>query len=75
MVTGYWGERLFVQRDGDQAPLPVDLPPTPTAWERFLAVRAGEISNLCPPEIALRMARLWEAIPKSASAGGKPVRL
>jgi len=74
VVTGQWGERLLVQRDGDHAPLPVDLPPTPSAWERFLAVRAGKIANPCPPEIGLRMARLWDAIRKSASAGGKPVR-
>ena len=40
-------------------------------WQQFLAVRAGEISNPCPPEVGLRKARLWDAICLSAARGGR----
>jgi hypothetical protein len=42
-------------------------------WEQFLAVRAGQIPNPCPPEVGLRMARLWDAIKASAAQNGVPV--
>jgi predicted dehydrogenase len=73
--TGIWGERLDIQRAGSTtlrkvrsvAPMPV--------WEQFLNVRSGQIANPSPPEVGLRMARLWDAIRESASKAGAVVRL
>jgi predicted dehydrogenase len=73
--TGIWGESLEIQRAGASrlrkvpaiAPLPV--------WEQFLNVRAGRIPNPSPPEVGLRMARLWDAIRESAGQGGRVVSL
>jgi hypothetical protein len=73
--TGIWGETLQIQRSGSAtlrkvrsvAPMPV--------WEQFLNVRAGRIPNPSPPEIGLRMARLWDAIRASAAQAGAVVRL
>jgi len=33
-------------------------------------VRRGELPNPCPPEVGLRMARLWDAIRASAARDG-----
>lgn len=71
--TGQWGERLSIMKRGETEFTPVDVPPMRGAWEQFLAVRAGEIENPCPPEVGLRMARLWDAIQVSAARGGMPV--
>jgi len=68
--TGIWGEVLELQRAGagrlrkvrSVAPVPV--------WEQFLSVRAGRATNPSPPEVGLRMARLWDAIRASAASGG-----
>ena len=68
--TGIWGEMLELQRTGTSrlrkvrsvAPMPV--------WEQFLNVRAGRAPNPSPPEVGLRMARLWDAIRESAGRGG-----
>lgn len=73
--TGIWGERLEIQRAGD-----LDLAPVPSVadvpvWEQFLNVRSGRIANPSPPEVGLRMARLWDAIRASAATGGSVVRL
>jgi hypothetical protein len=38
-------------------------------------VRNGEITNPCPGEIGLRMIQLWDAIKKSAKAGGGVVEI
>jgi hypothetical protein len=43
-------------------------------WEQFLAVRRNEMPNPCPPEVGLRMSRLWDAIRKSAKQNGAPVK-
>jgi predicted dehydrogenase len=72
--TGIWGERLELQRDGQDRLRPVRVPPSLGQWEQFLAVRSGRIANPCPPEVGLRMARLWDAIRASAAQGGQPVR-
>lgn len=72
--TGIWGERLELQRAGEDAPREVEVPPSRGVWEQFLAVRAGQMPNPCPPEVGLRMARLYDAIRASAAAGGAPVR-
>lgn len=73
LYTGVWGERLQLQRHGDEAPANVPLPSSQGVWEQFLAVRAGDMPNPCPPEVGLRMARLWDAINISAAQGGAPV--
>ena len=72
--TGVWGERLQLQRDGQNELMPVRVPPSHGQWEQFLRVRRGELNNPCPPEVGLRMARLWDAIQESARQGGKPVQ-
>ena len=72
--TGVWGETLAVQYTGDQPPAPIPVPPSLGVWEQFLAVRSGRIPNPSPPEIGLRMAKLWDAIRLSASNNGIPVQ-
>ena len=69
--TGQWGERLSIQRAGDKEPVEADLPPMLGAWEQFLDVRSGKIENPCPPEVGLRMAKLWDAIVESAKNDGQ----
>lgn len=73
--TGIWGERLEVQRQGQDRLMPVRVPKSMGQWEQFLNVRAGKMANPCPPEIGLRMARLWDAVQTSAAQGGQPVRI
>ena len=72
--TGIYGERLLVRRAGETELRAADLPKMRGAWEQFTQVRAGEIENPCPPEVGLRMAKLWDAIVESASKDGQPVR-
>ncbi len=73
--TGVYGERLLIRRSSDIEYREVDnLPRMRGAWEQFCRVRAGEIENPCPPEVGLRMAKLWDAIVESASKDGMPVR-
>jgi predicted dehydrogenase len=73
LYTGVWGERLQIQKHGDQPPAKVRVPRSQGVWDQFLAVRKGRIANPCPPEVGLRMAKLWDAIQASAAQGGKPV--
>ena len=68
-----WGRRMAIQRRDEKTPQPLDPPDAPSAWEQFLAVRAGEMPNPGPAENGLRVVRLWEAITASAAQGGKPV--
>ncbi|MEQ1821342.1 MAG: Gfo/Idh/MocA family oxidoreductase [Fimbriimonadaceae bacterium] len=71
ILTGIWGERLKIKRDGwDDEFETVELPASQGQWEAFLKVRNGEMPNPCPPEVGLRMIQLWDAIKKSASNGG-----
>ena len=72
--TGVWGERLEVQRHGSKRLSPVRSVASRTVWEQFLAVRAGDEPNPCPPEVGLRMARLWDAIRESSARGGSVIR-
>ncbi|MBN1872806.1 MAG: Gfo/Idh/MocA family oxidoreductase [Anaerolineae bacterium] len=72
--TGAWGRWLEVQRDGEPDFVPVELPPSLGAWEQFLAVRNGDFPNPSPPEVGLRMARLYDAIKASAAQGGMPIK-
>jgi predicted dehydrogenase len=71
--TGVWGERLEIQRAGAKALRKVKVPASLGVWEQFLAVREGRVVNPCPPEVGLRMARLWDAIVASAARGGQTV--
>ena len=73
--TGVWGERLELQRYGARRLSPVRSVASRTVWEQFLAVRSGREPNPSPPEVGLRMARLWDAIRESSTNGGAVVRL
>ncbi len=73
--TGQWGEHLELQRMGETHLQPVEVPHSMGAWDQFRAVRAGQLENPCPPEVGLRMARLYDAIRNSAEQGGQPVHL
>ena len=71
--TGIYGERLFIRRAGETEASQAELPKMRGAWQQFTQVRAGEIENPCPPEVGLRMAKLWDAIVESAGKDGRPV--
>lgn len=73
--TGIWGEFLDIQREGEKTLQPVSVPASLGAYEQFHAVRSGKMKNPSPPEIGLRMAKLWDAIRASAAQNGAPVRL
>ncbi|MBX3010017.1 MAG: Gfo/Idh/MocA family oxidoreductase [Caldilineaceae bacterium] len=75
IFTDIWGSFLQIQRPGDPKPVPVELPKSLGVWQQFLAVRHGELPNPCPPEVGLRMARLWDAIRSSAAQNGTRVAL
>ena len=73
--TGVWGEALEIQRHGaSQLRRVRSVLPMPV-WEQFLNVRTGRVPNPSPPEVGLRMARLWDAIRASAARGGSVVRV
>lgn len=72
--TDVWGKFLELQREGEAALSPVDVPPSQGQWQQFLEV-CGGAPNPCPPEVGLRMARLWDAVKASAAQDGAPVRL
>jgi predicted dehydrogenase len=73
LYTDVWGGWLKVKRQGRRHFRSVSVPPSLGVWEQFLAVREGRMPNPCPPEVGLRMARLWDAIRASAARGGTPV--
>ncbi len=73
--TGMWGEFLEIQKAGQTRLRPVKTPASLGVWEQFLAVRAGQMPNPCPPEVGLRMTRLWNAIQASAAKSGKVVKV
>ncbi len=72
--TGIWGEYLELQRHGAKRLTKVKSVQSIHVWEQFLNVRNGVTTNPSPPEVGLRMARLWDAIKESASLDGKPVK-
>jgi hypothetical protein len=72
--TGIWGERLEMQRHGARRLYGVRVPQSMGVWQQFLAVRAGDMPNPCPPEVGLRMAKLYDAIKVSAAQQGAPVK-
>jgi predicted dehydrogenase len=73
--TGIWGEYLKVQYPGKKQSraLKAATPNPLGVWGQFLAMRNGQMDNPCPPEVGLRMARLWDAIQASAAQKGQPV--
>lgn len=73
--TGVWGERLELQRPGARRLAPVRSVASRNVWEQFVAVRNGQEPNPSPPEVGLRMARLWDAIRESSARGGAVVRI
>ncbi len=75
LFTDIWGHFLNLQRPGQAQPEPVAVPKSLGVWQQFLAVRRGEIPNPCPPEVGLRMARLWDAVRASAAQDGKIITL
>lgn len=75
IFTNIWGHFLQIQRPGQAQPEAVEVPASMGVWQQFLAVRNGEIANPCPPEVGLRMAKLWDAIRASAAQDGARVRL
>ena len=72
--TGAWGEKLEVQRQGEEVFSDSEVVEASGVWEQFVRVRNGEIENPSPPEVGLRMARLYDTIRASAAESGKPVR-
>jgi len=74
MDTDIWGQWLKIRRHGRKRFTKVQVPPSLGVWEQFLAVRQGRMPNPCPPEVGLRMVRLWDAIKASAAQNGVPVR-
>ncbi|MCI0576922.1 MAG: Gfo/Idh/MocA family oxidoreductase [Chloroflexi bacterium] len=72
--TGAWGAFLEIQRPGSPELTPVPVPASLGVWDQFLQVRSGRMANPSPPEVGLRMARLWDAIRASAAQNGVPVR-
>ena len=73
--TGVWGEQLEIQYDGENQLKELEVEPSMGTWEQFLKVRRGDIANPCPPQVGLRMAKLWDAIQASAAQDGKPVKI
>jgi predicted dehydrogenase len=74
LQTNVWGDYLRLQRPGRIHLRRVKCPPSLGVWQQFLAVRAGEMENPCPPEVGLRMTRLWDALKASAEWNGLPVQ-
>jgi predicted dehydrogenase len=72
--TGAWGKWLEVQRQGESDFSPIKLPASLGVWEQFLDVRSGKIANPSPPEVGLRMAKLYDAIKASAAQNGTLVK-
>jgi hypothetical protein len=70
-----YGERLEFQRAGEKELKQVKVADSLGVWQQFLLVREGKMENPCPPEVGLRMTRLWDAIVESAAKGGHVVHL
>jgi predicted dehydrogenase len=73
--TGIWGEVLELQRAGAGRLRKVASITPMSVWEMFLSVCTGQAPNPSPPEVGLRMARLWDAIRESTARGGAVVSL
>ncbi len=73
--TCAWGRSLSIQKAGRKRAKKVPYPPASSVWDTFVKVRNGEIENPSPPEVGLRMIRLYDAICQSAAQGGKTVKI
>ena len=73
--TDAWGKFLEIQRDGEPDFTPIEFTDLPSPWDQFLAIRTGQIPNASPPEVGLRMAKLWDAIQESSRQNGRPVSI
>jgi predicted dehydrogenase len=72
--TGIWGEKLEIQLTGENHYKRIRVPKSRGVWEQFLAVRKGKMENPCPPEVGLRMAKLYDAIKLSTTQNGALVK-
>ncbi len=75
LTTGAWGRFLQIEKTDQEEPEDVPFPLTSNTWDTFLKVRSGEIPNPSPPEVGLRMIRLYDAICQSAAEGGRIVKI
>lgn len=75
LSTGAWGQTLQIQKAGQEEAEAIPFPPASTTWDTFLKVRTGQIPNPSPPEVGLRMIRLYDAICLSAAGGGRIVKI
>jgi predicted dehydrogenase len=75
LTTCAWGSRLSIQTAGRKRDKKIPFPPASNVWDTFLKVRAGEIENPSPPEVGLRMIRLYDAMRRSAAEGGQVVKI
>ncbi len=75
LTTCAWGSSLEIQKSGQKKAKKVPFPAASSVWDVFLQVRNGEIPNPSPPEVGLRMIRLYDAICQSAAEGGRIVRI
>ena len=70
-----WGKFLYQQTNKSEGWKSIPLPESKGVWEQFLLVRNGDLVNPSPPELGLRMARLWDAIKESASNDGQMISI
>lgn len=75
LTTGAWGRSLAIQKAGRKRAQKIPYPPASSVWDTFLKVRNGEIENPSPPEVGLRMIRLYEAICRSAAENGRIIKI
>jgi len=75
LTTGVWGGYLQIQKENEKEAQEIPLPPSSSVWNTFLRVCAKETDNPSPPEIGLRMIRLYDAICLSAAEGGRPIKI
>jgi len=75
LTTGAWGRSLQIQKAGQKKGKKIPFPTASTVWDTFLKVRRGAIDNPNPPEIGLRMIRLYDAICLSAAENGRIVNI
>jgi predicted dehydrogenase len=73
--TCAWGRSLSIQKAGRKRARRVPFPPASSVWDTFVQVRNGEIKNPSPPEVGLRMIRLYDAICQSAAQDGRIVKI
>jgi predicted dehydrogenase len=73
--TSAWGQFLEVQRRDSPSFEPVGTSSSAGVWDEFLSIRQGLIPNPAPPEVGLRLARLYDALKLSANKDGRPIQI